>query len=184
MLSWGKLSDALTDAEGETTEHYSLTRVQGYLQVCALSPRARTALEAVSEDDPVIVFCWNYPNLRAAVAVLNGAYAAGAAVPAAWIGGVFPIDEERLMMRILQRVGTFGGGILGNALVAPNSLVQFARVREQMVSLSFDPLLQSLPGPVFPLANIYTVSGGTLPNLTAVAMPVSAPPAPGVHVLA
>ena len=76
-------------------------------------------------------------------------------------------------------MGAQGGGVIGNALIAPNSYQQYANVKTLMCALGLDPLLSTLPANVLPLARNFSF-GDRMAQTTGASDPVLAPPAPGV----
>ena len=80
------------------------------------------------------------------------------------------------MQSVVIRVGAVGGGVIGNALVAPNSFQQYANVKTLMSFIGTDPLLNGLPAHVLPLACNFSM-GDRLAQTTAAPDPVLAPPA-------
>ena len=81
--------------------------------------------------------------MRSTVDAFNAAVAAGKAVPPTCLncggggggggGGANPFTQEGLTVAVMAHVQTQarGGGVVGNALIAPNNVTQYGRVREQ-----------------------------------------------------
>lgn len=114
--------------------------------------------------------------------------AAGAPAPPppAWLnlGGGGPVTISALKTSILTRVQTSagGGGVVGNALIAPNDYMQYGRVVTQFNNIGVDPFF--IAHAVCPIGRHYSLADKKAPT-TAVADPISAPvPAQGVPVFA
>lgn len=129
------------------------------------------------EDDPGCLIMWDHDNISATVAAFNAAMAAGAAPPA-WLNvgvGPNPFTVPGLKASILAHVCVTGGGggVVGNALIAPNDFAQYGQVKTIFNNIGFEPFfIQHAECPIgrhFALADRRA-------NTTAIADPVAAPP--------
>ena len=170
------------DSQGVEVAEYRVQRLPGgNVKLESLSPRVQGVLSDVGLDDPAALLMWDVDNVSAAVVHLNNAAAANAnAMAPAWLGGgAFPITPSGFMQAIATRVGAQGGGVIGNALIAPNSYQQYANVKTLMYALGQDPLVSTLPAHVLPLARNFSM-GDHMAQTTGAPDPMLAPPAPGV----
>jgi hypothetical protein len=86
------------------------------------------------------------------------------------------------MQAVATRVGAQGGGVIGNALIAPNFFQQYGNVKTLMGFLGLDPLVNTLPEHLLPLACNCSM-GDRKAQTTGSPDPVLVPPAPGVAVI-
>ncbi|CAE7320920.1 unnamed protein product [Symbiodinium sp. CCMP2592] len=128
-------------------------------------------LRGIREDDPAVVFDWDPENLNATVVTINAAGAAGG-VPPLWIGAAYPVTASQLQhTRVQGQAGA--GGVLGNSIIAPNNMQQYANVKVYLSHLGLDPFFAAA---TVPIARIYVLMENKR-ALTGVADPVPAPPA-------
>ena len=157
-----------------------------YLQCCVSTffPQCFSVLSrfscvfcvAVGIDDPAALIMWEPTNLTNALTDINGA---GVAFPVWLNGGVNPIpDIATLMQNILTHVATTagGGGVVGNCLIAPNTVPQYANIKSQLAMLGFLPIFRAISPAHLPIGSNYIIADRTR-NTTATADPVQAPPA-------
>ena len=125
-------------------------------------------------DGPAVVFDWDPDNLHATMLTINAAGAAAGGVPPLWIGGHYPITALQLQHAILTRVqGAAGaGGVIGNSIIAPNSIQQYSNVKVHLSLLGLDPFFAAA---TVPIARIYVLMDNK-EAVTGVADPVPAPP--------
>jgi hypothetical protein len=79
------------------------------------------------EDDPGLLIMWDLNNLATTATNFNKAVAAGAVAPAFLGGGASACSQPftvsslqmSLLKHIVQTAGGSGGGVIGNALIAP-----------------------------------------------------------------
>eukprot|EP00931_Biecheleriopsis_adriatica_P054026 TRINITY_DN31756_c0_g1_i1.p1 TRINITY_DN31756_c0_g1~~TRINITY_DN31756_c0_g1_i1.p1 ORF type:complete len:180 (-),score=27.47 TRINITY_DN31756_c0_g1_i1:18-557(-) len=170
-----------TKAPRPDTEAMSVglvTKMSGTAEIeISLPTQFEAVLDLVGEDDPALLICWDTPNLVAAVAAMNG----GALLPPPWLAGALPISTTQLQVAICAKVNgdAGGGGVICNALIAPNNASQYANLKTSLGYLGFDAFLQQ--SPALPLGRIFVLNDGGR-RTTGVADPVLAPPAPGVPV--
>ncbi len=69
------------------------------------------------------------------------------------------------------------GAVIGNQLIAPNSLMEFVNVFAQLHALHSEPFLQQLPAEMLPLGRHYVIADKKQ-KTTAVAAPCPLPQAP------
>jgi hypothetical protein len=95
------------------------------------------------EDDPGLLVMWHQPNLELMVVNINNAGPAGGPAQPAWLAAVVPITEQQLKVAILKHLldQAGGGGVVGNCIIAPNSLIEYWRLGFAMRDLCFDPFL-------------------------------------------
>ena len=170
------------DNQGVEEAEYQVQRLpDGNVKLVSLSTRAQDALSTVGDDDPAALLIWDVDKVHSAVVHLNNAAAANAnATAPVWLSsGAFPITSNGFMQAIATHLGTQGGGVVGNALIAPNSVQQYANVKTLMFSLGQDPLVSSLPASVLPLARNFFM-GDRKAQTTGTPDPVLVPSAPGV----
>ena len=176
--------EAKSDASpGVEVAEFRVERLpDGNVKLVSLSPRVQRVLSTVGLDDPAVLLVWDVNNVNSAVAHLNNAAAANpdAAAPA-WLGGrgAFPITSSEFVTAVATYVGARGGGVIGNALIAPNSIQQYANVQVSMFFLGQDPLMSTLPANVLPLALNFLMCDH-MAQTTGTPDPVLAPPPPGV----
>ena len=175
--------DSETDSEGQSTTQFLLRKVGDKVVLENLSSAAEKAFKNIGLDDPGVFISWNDEQMQAALVILNNAAVPGQLTPP-WLGSApFPLTLPQLKSAIVTRVGAYGGGVVGNAIIAPNTLLQSFHVREQLCSLSMDPLLATLPAAVLPLASIYTMADEAA-QATGTPAPPSAPPPPFLQIFA
>jgi hypothetical protein len=172
--------EAKSDASpGVEVAEFRVERLpDGNVKLVSLSPRVQRVLSTVGLDDPAALLVWDVINVNSAVAHLNNAAAANpdAAAPA-WLGGrgAFPITSSEFVTAVATYVGARGGGVIGNALIAPNTYQQYANVQVFMFFLGQDPLVSSLPASVLPLALNFLMCDH-MAQTTGTPDPVLAPP--------
>ena len=174
------MSDVETDVE-ETHSHFRVRQVGKNLILSDLSNEAEAAVSNISDEDPAIVLRWALANVNGAVAFLNNAWTNGTVMPS-WLGA-FPTNPDAFTLRVVEYVGRVGGGTVGEMLIAPNNLVQYTAVQQQLLSLAFDQTLMTLPAACLPLARAYVIADRKA-KTTAEPCPVQAPVHPGVQVIA
>ena len=131
------------------------------------------------EDDPGCLILWDYDNLAASVPAFNQAIAKGA-VPPAWLNvgpEAQPITIPGLQASILEHVQVAGGGggVVGNALIAPNdNMQQYSNVKSEFRVLGVEPFF--VQHAQCPIGRHYVLADQGNPS-TAVADPIPAPPA-------
>ena len=182
MSRCADLEVKIDDSPGvEVAEYHVRHLPDDKVKLESLSSRVQLVLSKVGLDDPAALLMWDVDKVNAAVLYLNAAAAANAnAMAPAWLGGgAFPITPSGFMQAIATRVGAQGGGVIGNALIAPNSYQQYANVKTLMYALGQDPLVSTLPANLLPLARNFSM-GDRMAKTIGTPDPVSAPPAPGV----
>ena len=152
-----------------------------YLQCCVSTffPQCFSVLSrfscvfcvAVGIDDPAALIMWEPTNLTNALTDINGA---GVAFPVWLNGGVNPIpDIATLMQNILTHVATTagGGGVVGNCLIAPNTVPQYANIKAQLTILGILPIFRAISPAHLPIGSNYIIADRTR-NTTATADPI------------
>lgn len=87
-----------------------------------LPTKCDNILSIVGDDDPAIYIFWHDAALRNTVQVVN---ARDRPVSAAWFRNVhYPITPAQLKQAIANHLRSFGGGLMGDGLIAPNTLEQ------------------------------------------------------------
>jgi hypothetical protein len=151
----------------------------GHFVLVDLSTNVKNVLDKVGDDDPAALLVWDIDHVIEAVLHLNSHAGAGAVLPP-WLGGSpYPITSAAFMQCIVNRVGAVGGGVIGNALIAPNTYQQYAKVQTLMYAIGQDPVVSTLPPNVLPLARNFSM-GDKKAKTTGEPDPVLAPPPPGV----
>lgn len=161
-------------------------------------------LPKTKEDDPGSLIIWHDNNVAATVAAFNAAIAQGivdaAAItqglavekvdevvpPPAWLinhdgGPVRQITIPGLKSAILTRVATNagGGGVVGNAMIAPNTMEEYVQVYSELCCVGFDPFFKKYA--VFgPIGSNYVLKDNLRSNRAV--RHVVAPPAVGLGV--
>jgi len=168
------------ESQGEEVAEYCFELLpNGNIKLVSLSTHVQSVLSTVGDDDPAALLMWDVDNVNSAVEHLNNAAADNATAPVWLGGGAFPITSSGFMQAIATRVGAQGGGVIGNALIAPNSIAQYAKVQISMFSLGQDPLISTLPASVLPLARNFLMCDRKA-QTTGTPDPVPVPLAPGV----
>mmetsp|Transcript_23567 Transcript_23567/g.39998 ORF Transcript_23567/g.39998 Transcript_23567/m.39998 type:complete len:169 (-) Transcript_23567:752-1258(-) len=125
-----------------------------------------------TEEDPGCLIMWDDNNLVQTVNAFNVAIAGGAVPPPAWLNA--PIIVPYLKASILGRVQQqSGGGVIGNSLIAPSTIPQYAKVKTQLFSIGLEPLF--VAHDVVPIGCHYILADNKV-QTTAVADPVSSVP--------
>ena len=164
---------------GEVAEYCVQHLLDGNVKLVSLSTRVQRVLSTVGLDNPATLLVWDVDNVNSTVAHLNNATADNATAPDWLGGGAFPITSSGFMQAVTTRVGAQGGGVIGNALIAPNSIAQYAKVQISMFFLGLDPLVSTLPESVLPLARNFLMCDQQA-QTTGTPDPVLVPPDPGV----
>ena len=120
---------------------------------------------------------WDDGNLRATVTAFNNAIGGGVAPPA-WmnVAAGVAITVPALQAAILAHVQASAGGggdIVGNALIAPNTVPQYKDVQIHLYAIGVDPFFSTHA--VVPIGRNYILADRRN-NSTAVADPVPSPP--------
>ena len=150
-----------------------------------IEPGWESVLPKTNEDDPGCLIMWDDDNIAATVKNFNAAIAAtavpGAPVPPAWLNVAGPITIPGLKLAILNHVqlSAGGGGVVGNCLIAPNTVTQYGNVLVYFHSIGNEPFF--MQHAVCPIGNHFVLMDPR--NATGVADPVPAPPH-GVQVFA
>jgi hypothetical protein len=129
-----------------------------YAEIRNPTPEILDAVKNVGEDDPAICLDWNLTNLADAVAWANKHHPA---LPAWYTAGVYPITEAGIQEGLVTLLAQCGSGEqLGMALLAPNTLEQYSRIREKIRDLMLvDPFLFAICGDNrCPLARVYVLA--------------------------
>ena len=129
---------------------------------------------SVGLDDPAALIMWNDTNLGNALADIN---AAGAAFPEWLNGGVRPVSIATLKQSILRHVSTTAraGGVVGNCLIAPNTIPQYADIKTHLFALGILPIFRAIDPAHLPIGANYIIADREA-QTTATADPVPAPP--------
>jgi hypothetical protein len=120
----------------------------GEFQIANMVPGVEIILKnAPTEDDPVIIVGWNGVVLSNQLA----AYNAAAAPPArpAWLlpaAGAVAMDQFQRSLLAHLRTAAGAGNVEGICIIAPNTMVEFGRVRDAVTALSFDPFMIAFVG--------------------------------------
>jgi hypothetical protein len=146
-----------------------------------LAPGWKSVLPQKGEDDPGCLIMWDDFNVDATVIRFNNAIAAGGVpAPPAWLNvpvGGGPITVPHLKAAILTHVQTTGGGggVVGNALIAPNNLNQYGQLTTAFSFIGFEPFF--IAHTTCPIGRHYVLaeSRASARN-TAVADSILAPP--------
>jgi hypothetical protein len=135
----------------------------------------------VDIDDPAFVVNWNYHALALFVRAAN--------LPAAPPLPNFITTAPGLMTitsfttDIMGHLGTHGGGLHGAVIIAPNTLNQYAVIREALArDIEMHPFIQAcmaLLPPITTLATTYQISDRKAVT-TVVPAPRLPPPPPGI----
>jgi hypothetical protein len=142
---------------------------------CTLTGAAATkALEHVGEQDPGVFLEWDTSCLVAAVAHAN---ATQPAFPA-WMppGAAYPLHFAQLQQAVVLHLNQFAGGLVGQSLLAPNSLAQCLAIWARMSLMMTDPFMHAICGGAgqFPLARIFVMADNQR-QTTGVSMPPQVP---------
>jgi hypothetical protein len=136
----------------------SLTRsLDGkYLTIDEPNKDVKKALRFIGHGEPAVILDWDIAALNNAVAHVN---AVRPALPN-WIFGGYPITAEGLQRDIVANIAVPGGGLHGNTLFAPNTMVEFAAVTWKMDGMMPDPFILAMCAPpnCRPLARIFTMA--------------------------
>ena len=128
------------------------------------------------EDDPGSLIMWDDDNVEATVAAFNAAINLGA-VPPYWmnVAAGVPITTPALKTAILAHVqaSSGGGGVVGNAMIAPNTVPQYKNMASQFCFIGIEPFFRKHA--VCPIGRNYILADRTH-NTTAVADPIAIPP--------
>jgi hypothetical protein len=107
-----------------------------------MSPGWEHVLPQTFEEDPACLIIWDDDNILATVNNFNVAIANRAAPPG-WFNVVagHPITIPGLKNAILTVVqgAAGGGGVVGNCMIAPNSIPQYVKVYMLFQNVGFDP---------------------------------------------
>jgi hypothetical protein len=137
-----------------------------HVEICNPSPAVLAAVQHVGENDPAICLDWNFVNLSAAVDWAN--------IPAnrppipPWYPGpggaaAYPINVVGIQQGLSTLLAQCGSGHQnGTVLLAPNTLEQFARIRDKIRDLMLvDPFLLAIcAGNRCPLARVFVIADG------------------------
>eukprot|EP00760_Papus_ankaliazontas_P034914 PhM_4_TR7549/c0_g1_i3/m.76763 len=126
-----------------------------------LTDRQWKSLTKASDDDPAILFVWHHDRLEAAAAYVT-ANGGGAPARPAWIhmpaAGAY--TAAMLATDIVDHVRVIRTGerpTMGTVLIAPNTLVEYSEVKDNIRDLCFDPYLVQMAAAVpttIPLAQV------------------------------
>jgi hypothetical protein len=110
-----------------------------------------------SRNDPGVLIMWDKVNLQATVNSFNAAVGAPGVVAPAFLGAP-PFTVPGLQMHLLQRMQTLGGGggIVGNALIAPNTVTAYKNVHGVARDLGFDPFIRAHA--IVPIGHCYILA--------------------------
>lgn len=98
---------------------------------------------AVTENDPVVAFCWS-ENLPRAVDQLNIDLAPIPAWALPVLGG-YPITSGALKLAILQCCqAVTAGGVVDSFVIAPNTLVEYGAIVTRLTEMQLDPFIREV----------------------------------------
>jgi hypothetical protein len=144
-----------------------------------MAPEWEFILPQTDGDDPGCVIVWDCANCFATVKAFNAAIANGEAPPP-WLNALNagPITVLGLQMAILNRVRVQGaGGVVGNSIIAPNSVEQYTGICTRLFAVGTIPIFMNHA--VCPIGRNYILLDRIHHN-TAVASPIEAPSGLGV----
>ena len=186
--------DSERDATGQRVPRsealFRITRIDDATVRVELAKGWEFVLPRKVDEDPACLIMWDEDNVEATVNAMNAAAAAagGGAAPPVWLNfpaGGGPMTIPHFKQAILTHVQTScgGGGVIGNALIAPNTLIQYSNVKCLLGGIGFDPFF--VANAVCPIGRHYVIADRQR-NTTAVADPIPPPPSglQGVGVLA
>jgi hypothetical protein len=107
-----------------------------------LPPRFEHLLNGAGEDNPALLICWDDENF-----VVWNEY--------------FPIDGHQLQAAFAGYVAAFGGGNVGNCLITPNTVYQYAQLYTMLSNIGLDPYIIQLHNTAplnLPLARLFTLA--------------------------
>ena len=126
-----------------------------YLQTCQLT-----------ENDPAVIFQWNYPVLEQFVKGVNSCYEPNEVQ--SYFITTLPgqMTVESLMGDIMATLAKFAGGKNGHTVLAPNNLSQFGNISSVLFDIGSDKWLQLQYNNYIPenskcFAFLYTVTSNT-----------------------
>jgi hypothetical protein len=155
-----------------------------------MAPGWEDVLPQTNDNDPGSLIMWDVDHCIATVKAFNIAIAKQAAnpnpneaVPPEWLNmavGQAGITVAGLQAAVLAhvQVAAGGGGVVGNALIAPNTMEEYCRVRECFLNIGYDPFFKAHA--VCPIGRNYVLADCTK-KTTAVASPI-VPPSAGLGV--
>jgi hypothetical protein len=138
-------------------------------------------LDACSEDDPAVVFAWDFAALTALAAYLSapgGVPAMPTFVPGPSAGPVTTVTVRRWIIEYAARIPAGTQAHMAETIIAPLTLQQYSSVYGKIVFLCCDPAMRAYaasPGAVLPLATMLFVADGQRPVRSVNA---SVPPPP------
>jgi hypothetical protein len=120
-----------------------------------------TVLPKHGDDDPGVLIMWDYDNLALTVTRFNNAVAGGGIAPACL--GPHPFTIPGLQMALLTHIQTTGGGggVVGNALIAPNNITQYRNVCTAARDVGFEPFVRANAVP--PIGRFYLLADRKVP---------------------
>jgi hypothetical protein len=109
-------SEAIVAIKKLEDDKFELTMADGWKDV----------LPKKGEDDPGLLIMWDDDNIAATVTNFNGA---GGNAPPFLGAPPFTIPGLKTALLTKMQVDGGGGGVVGNSLIAPNSVKQYCNVR-------------------------------------------------------
>jgi hypothetical protein len=121
------------------------TNTDGTVTIHPKAKNVEALLARVGEEDPAALLVWNHSNIQLAVNAINAA--APGVVPPAWLGGAYPIGADQLMQSIVAKVcaEAGAGGVIGNCLLGPNTIMQYANIKTCLIALGQDDIIRLAP---------------------------------------
>ena len=143
-------------------ERLTKSRDGKYLTIEGPNNDVKKALRNIGDEAPGVLLDWDVRALNAAVARVNGLAAAAQPALPTWMltAGAYPITPEGLQHDIAADLAFPGGGLHGNALIAPNTLGEFGSVHAKIGNMMGDPFVIALCAApnCRPLARIFTIA--------------------------
>ena len=132
-----------------------LERDKEYLQNCQLT-----------ENDPAVIFQWNYPVLEQFVNGVNSCYEPNEVQSYFIRTEQGEMTVESLMDDIMATLAKFAGGRNGHTVLAPNNLSQFGSISSVLGGIWADKWLQLQYNNYIPenskcFASLFTVTSNT-----------------------
>jgi hypothetical protein len=140
--------------------------------ILTMAPGWEHVLPQTFEEDPACLIIWDDNNIAATVNAFNVAIGNGA-VPPGWfnVAAGHPITIPGLKNAILTLVQGVagGGGVVGNCMIAPNTIPQYTNVCMHFQNVGFNPFF--IAHAVCPIGRNYILADRSQ-HTTAVADPI------------
>jgi hypothetical protein len=151
-----------------------IKKLQGGKVTLIMADGWENVLPKKGEDDPGVLIMWDDDNIAATVTNFNGA---GGNAPPFLGGPPFTIPGLKTALLTKMLVDSGGGGVVGNCLIAPNSVEQYGNVKSAGALIGDYPFF--VAHAVTPIGRYYILKDRQFPAVATRDVAINPPPGAG-----